>query len=72
MSLAPYAVVTQFKSEIQPANKPKQRVDYNQLAGIIRKANYSGYVILEYEASEEPLTAIPRELADLAKVIKST
>lgn len=70
--LAPYAVVTQFKSEIQPANKPKQRVDYNQLAGIIRKANYSGYVILEYEASEEPLTAIPRELADLAKVIKAT
>ena len=68
--LAPYAVVTQFKSEIQPKGQPKQKADYNRLVSILRKANYSGYVILEYEAADEPLEAIPVELKAIAKSLR--
>jgi hypothetical protein len=35
----------------------------------MRKANYRGYVTLEYEAAEDPLTAVPRHLAALRKAI---
>ena len=68
--LAPYAVVTQFKSEIQPKGQPKQKADYNRLVSILRKANYSGYVILEYEAADEPLEAIPVELKAIGKSLR--
>ena len=36
---------------------------------ILRNAGYSGWVALEYEASEEPLEAIPRWLDKLKKLI---
>jgi sugar phosphate isomerase/epimerase len=68
--LAPYAVVTQFKSEIQPKGQPKEKADYNRLVSILRKANYSGYVILEYEAADEPLEAIPVELKAIGKSLR--
>lgn len=68
--LAPYAVVTQFKSEIQPKGRPKQRADYDRLVSILKKSNYSGYVILEYEAAEEPMKTIPEELKALAKSLR--
>jgi len=68
-AIAPYAVVTQFKSEIQPKGSPKQNADYERLLEILRKSNYSGYVILEYEAAQEPLVGIPTELKALAKAL---
>ena len=40
------------------------------LVSILRKANYSGYVILEYEAADEPLEAIPVELKAIAKSLR--
>jgi sugar phosphate isomerase/epimerase len=61
--------VTQFKSEIQPKGSPKQNADYERLLEILRKSNYSGYVILEYEAAQEPLVGIPTELKALAKAL---
>ena len=65
--LAPYAVVTQFKSEIQPKGQGKRRADYEKLFSILKKAKYSGYVVLEYEAAEEPMDSIPKELKLLRK-----
>lgn len=70
-ALAPYAVVTQFKSEIQPKGQQKQRADYDRLVSILKTARYSGYVVLEYEAAEEPLKAIPGELKALAKALRT-
>ncbi len=42
--------------------------DLARIVTILRHALYSGYVVLEYEAEEDPLTAIPRyarQLRDL-------
>jgi sugar phosphate isomerase/epimerase len=67
--LAPYAVTVQIKTEIQRTGKKKENSDLKRLIGILRAADYRGYVALEYEAAEEPKTAIPRHLASLKKLM---
>jgi len=37
-------------------------IDYNRVAEIFRKVNYRGYVSIEFEGSEDPLTAVPKSL----------
>lgn len=37
-------------------------LDYARIAAIMKKANYAGYVSLEFEGKEEPLTAVPKSL----------
>jgi len=39
------------------------------LVGILRDARYRGYVALEYEARENPKTAVPKYLKELRKLI---
>lgn len=65
--LAPYAVTAQIKTEIQRAGMKKEDADLKRLIDILRAANYRGYVALEYEAAEEPKTAIPRHIEALKK-----
>jgi sugar phosphate isomerase/epimerase len=65
---APYAVTVQIKTEIHPAGKTED-ADLKRLTGILRKANYQGYVALEYEAAEDPRTAVPRAIAELKKLM---
>ena len=67
--LAPYAVTAQVKTEIQRAGKAKEEADMGKLIDILRAVNYRGYVALEYEAAEEPKTAVPRHLAALRKLL---
>jgi sugar phosphate isomerase/epimerase len=67
--IAPYAVTVQIKSEIQRAGKKKEDADLKRLCEILRAANYRGYVALEYEAEEEPKTAVPRIIEDLKKLM---
>ena len=63
---APYAVVVQLKTEVFPKNK-REVADLKRLTGILRKATFQGYVALEYEAAEDPRTAVPKVLAELKK-----
>ncbi len=42
-------------------------LDYDRIAKIMREANYAGYVSLEFEGKEDPLTAIPKSLELLGK-----
>ena len=63
--LAPYAVNVQVKTEITPKGKKKQDADLARVVGVLREAKYSGYVVLEYEADEDPLTAIPGHIKTL-------
>jgi sugar phosphate isomerase/epimerase len=70
VQLAPYAVVVQVKTEIQRAGKKKEEADLPRLIGILRDAHFRGYVALEYEADEEPKTAIPRAVAALQKIVR--
>jgi sugar phosphate isomerase/epimerase len=66
---APYAVTVQAKVEVQPAGKPKQEADLERVVKILRDAGYRGYVTLEYEATEDPLTAVPRHLDHLRALL---
>jgi sugar phosphate isomerase/epimerase len=58
--IAPYAVVCQIKTEIQRAGMRLEEADLKRLIQMLRTANYRGYVVLEYEAAEDPKTAVPR------------
>jgi sugar phosphate isomerase/epimerase len=66
--IAPYGVVVQIKTEVAPNGKT-QDADLARLVNILRKANYRGYVALEYEAKEDARSAIPRHLATLKKLM---
>ncbi len=74
--IAPYAVVVQIKSEVtwsvpgkdkgKPATR-REETDFGRIAQMLRKVNYQGYVALEYEAKEDPKTAVPRYVKELKK-----
>ncbi|MEO2091498.1 MAG: sugar phosphate isomerase/epimerase family protein, partial [Gemmataceae bacterium] len=42
-------------------------LDYEKIAGIMRKAGYTGYVSLEFEGKDDPKTAVPKSLELLRK-----
>ena len=68
--LAPYAVVTQIKTEIQRTGADKEEADLKRLLDMLRNTGYRGYVALEYEAAEDPRTAVPRHLETLKKLVR--
>jgi sugar phosphate isomerase/epimerase len=68
--VAPYAVTVQVKTEIRRKGaEASEEADLGRLISIIRDVKYSGYVILEYEAAEDPLKAIPRHIKKLRELI---
>jgi sugar phosphate isomerase/epimerase len=67
--LAPYAINVQIKTEITRRGKPKEDADLARVVGILRDAKYAGYVVLEYEAAEDPMTAVPRHMKTLRKLM---
>ncbi len=66
--IAPYSVNAQVKTEIRRGDK-KEESDLSKIVGILRDAQYSGYIVLEYEAPEDPLKAIPRYVDQLREII---
>jgi sugar phosphate isomerase/epimerase len=67
--LAPYAVTVQIKTEIHRAGQNPEEADLKRLIDILRGADYRGYVALEYEAAEDPKTAVPRAMETLKKLM---
>jgi len=65
---APYAVTCQVKVEISQGGK-REDSDYPRIVALMRKANYHGFLTLEYESAEEPNTAIPKHLDLLRKAM---
>jgi sugar phosphate isomerase/epimerase len=65
----PYAVNVQVKTEIRRRGKSKEPADLAKVIAILREAKYSGYVVLEYNAPEDPKTAVPRYLKELRSLI---
>ncbi len=66
--IAPYAVNAQVKVEVRVGGVA-QPTDLERVLQILRQANYSGWVALEYEAKQDPLEVIPsylKQLKDLA------
>lgn len=66
--IAPYAINAQVKIEIWQQDE-KVPADLERIVGILRAANYGGWVVLEYEGSEPAQQAIPGHLQDLGKLL---
>jgi sugar phosphate isomerase/epimerase len=67
--LVPYAVNVQVKTEISRRGQKKEPADLAKFIEMLRKSRYSGYVVLEYEAPEDPIKAIPEHIKALRKLI---
>ncbi len=65
--VAAYAVTTHMKTEIFPGGK-REATDFARVLNILRGVNYRGYLLLEYEAAEEPKVAVPRAIAELQRL----
>jgi sugar phosphate isomerase/epimerase len=63
--IAPYALNVQVKVSIAPAGGKRQHADFRRLAQILADAGYRGYVVLEFEESEDPRVACPRYMDEL-------
>jgi hypothetical protein len=67
--VAPYAVNVQVKTEVRRKGKSKEPADLARVIRILREAKYSGYVVLEYNAPEDAMTAVPRYVKTLRSLI---
>lgn len=65
--LAPRAVFVQAKTYFGGGTWYTLDLDYDRIATILRKAEYRGYISLEFEGREEHETAIPKSLDMLRK-----
>ncbi len=69
---APKAITVQVKVELRTADgSGREPADFGRIAKILREANYRGYVALEYEGKEDPMTAVPQYLDTLRAAITS-
>ena len=65
--LAPHAAIVQAKTYYGGGEWYTLDLDYQRIAGILRKANFKGWVSLEMEGKEDPATAVPKSLQVLRK-----
>ncbi len=66
--LAPYAVVVQIKTEIKREGRKPEEADLKRKIQMLRTVNFRGYIALEYEAAEDPKTAVPRYARQLREM----
>ena len=70
--VAPKVLTIHAKTEVRTTDgSGTEPADYPRVMGILRDANYRGYVSLEYEAREDAKTGVPRELARLREAMKA-
>ena len=60
--LAPRAAIVHFKTYFGGGEYYTLKLDYKRVAGILRKANFAGYISLEMEGKEAPETAVAKSL----------
>jgi len=66
---APYAATVQLKVEVRNEEGKKVPADLSRFIKILKAAKYRGYVVLEYEAHEDPYKAVPEYLKELRELI---
>lgn len=67
--IAPYAINVQVKDTLKPAGKDPEPMDYTRVISILEKANYQGWLTLEYEDGKDAGTAVPALLEKLSGLI---
>lgn len=60
--LAPDAFLVQAKTYYGGGKWYTLDLDYQRIGEIMRKNDYKGYISLEFEGNEDPMTAVPRSL----------
>ncbi|MBI1375287.1 MAG: TIM barrel protein [Phycisphaera sp.] len=65
--LAPRATFVQAKTYYGGGVWYTLDLDYPRIAALLRKHHYRGYISLEFEGKEDPMTAVPKSLAMLRK-----
>ena len=65
--MAPQTSLVQAKTYYGGGKWYTLDIDYDRVGEIMRKVNYKGYVSLEFEGKEDPMTAIPKGLELLRK-----
>lgn len=68
-AVAPFAINVQIKTEIRRKGRTKEPADLAGVIEILRAAHYSGYLVLEYNASEDAKIAVPRYVKELRSLI---
>ncbi|MSR66501.1 MAG: sugar phosphate isomerase/epimerase [Pedosphaera sp.] len=67
---APFAVNVQLKVELRRRGaKASEPADLPRKIKLLREANYQGYVTLEYEAAQDPWTAVPPYLKRMRELL---
>lgn len=66
---APYAAVCQIKTEVTPNGGKKEEADLAKIVNALRAAKFDGYAALEYEAADDPFTAVPKYVKELRKLM---
>jgi sugar phosphate isomerase/epimerase len=67
-ALAPDAVFVQAKTYYGGGVWYSLDIDYARVAETLKKADYRGYISLEFEGKQDPMTAVPKSLAMLREV----
>ena len=62
---APYAVNVQVKTRVMGPEGEPVPADWDRILQTLAAAGYKGYLALEYEGEEDPVTAVPRFLRKL-------
>ncbi len=65
--VAPKVVFVQAKTYYGGGEWYTLDLDYKRIANILAKANYSGFVSIEFEGKEKPETAVPKSIKTLKK-----
>ena len=66
--IAPLAITVQVKTAVTaPDGNTQVEADLKRIADILRAVNYRGYLVLEYEGDEDPMTGVPRWIEKLKK-----
>lgn len=68
--LAPYASIVQAKTYYGGGHYYDLTLDYTRIAAILKKTNFKGYISLEMEGKEAPLTAVPKSLRMLREAFR--
>jgi sugar phosphate isomerase/epimerase len=69
--IAPLASMCHFKTYFGGGLWYTLDLDYARIANILRKANYYGYLSLEFEGRESPLTGVPKSMEVIRKAFAS-
>ena len=67
--VAPYAATVQLKVSVRNPSGIKVPADLSRFIKILKKTSYRGYVVLEYEAAEDPFRAMPKYLKQLRELL---